>query len=198
MTVCSRTSTAFFTAGLAAPTRRVRQAAAAFVLAECANIFDDAEAAKAAKVAVGGLVSKSVPFQGGAVVSTSGDAEKGPTGATAFALLAELMLIKATGDNTFEENREAWLRALLQLQRPAAGSGVRRGRVRIRLLQWETWLALAHYHRAFPNDTSVEAALKKADAYMINRYGQELNSHFAHWGLMTGSVRYLTDPERAV
>jgi hypothetical protein len=172
----------------------VRQAGAAFVMAEYAGVFDDAAVAKRAEAAVAALAGRSVPFGDGAVFTSSGVAEKSSTGSTALALLAELMYSSASGDNQFEKDRAAWLNALLKLQRPGGGFAQAPGRdVESDYFNGEAWLALAHYRRLFPDDSRVRDALAKADAYMIDHYGPDPNVQFMHWGLMAGTIRHATD-----
>lgn len=174
---------------------QVRQAATAFAVAEYADVFDDAAAAETARTALRGLVTWSIPFQGGALVSRTGELVEAQIAATSFALLAELMFFSATGDDTFEPDRQAWLRALMQLQRP--GGGFWRSpwsEEESDYYNGETWLALAHYHRLFPEEEAAGEALAKAEDYMIERYGEEPGNQFVHWGLMSASVRYSTTP----
>lgn len=172
----------------------VRQAAAAFVLAEYAGFFLDQPAAESVELSLAGLGAVSVEFEDGMVVSKSGVAADADTGATAFALLAELTYFNATGRTGFAEHRSGWLRALLQLQKPGGGFRRRPGTEKeADYYNGETWLALAHYHRLFPDDARVTAALARADAYLIDRYGPDPGRQFGHWGLMAGAYRYLTD-----
>ena len=172
----------------------VRQAGAAFVMAEYAGVFDDAAVAKRAAAAIAALERMSVPFEEGAVVTSAGVAERGKTGSTALALLAELMYSSASGDKQFEKERAAWLDALLKLWRPSGGFAQAPGRdVESDYYNGEAWLALAHYRRLFPDDSRVRDALAKADPYLIDRYGRDPNAHFMHWGLMAATIRHETD-----
>ncbi len=172
----------------------VRQAGAAVVTAEYAGFFGDADVAERAKAAIAGLVAISVPVEDGAMVARSGGANRGSTGATALALLAELTYFSASGDSQFESERAAWLHALLRMQLPSGGFARAPGiDAESDYYNGETWLALAQYRRLFPDDASVRAALAKADAYLIDRYSQKPSVQFTHWGLMAGSIRHLTD-----
>ncbi len=129
----------------------VRQAGAAVVTAEYAGFFDDADVAERAKAALAGLVAISVPAEDGAMVSKNGAADKGSTGATALALLAELTYFSASGDSQFESERAAWLYALLRMQLPSGGFARAPGiDAESDYYNGETWLALAQDPRLFP------------------------------------------------
>lgn len=173
----------------------VRQAGAAFAIAEYASVLGGPAAAASAKAAVAAFAGISVPFQDGRLVSETGKLEDAPTGATALALLAELHYFDATGDESFSDARRAWLRALMRLQRSGGGFAARPGtEEESAYYNGETWLALAAYHRLFPSDEAVADMLARAEPYLIDRYG-EPSRQFAHWGLMAASLRFLTTNE---
>jgi len=123
------------------------------------------------------------------------------SGATALALLAELDYQRATGEQRFADARAAWLRGLLALR--VSGSGVRASPVTLRrsaYVDGETWLALAHYHEAFPEDAEVERELASLEDYLLAHYGGEgRHAQFFHWGGMASAVRQRTtqDPRFA-
>lgn len=127
----------------------------------------------------------------GLVLSPSSDYAQAHTGATAFALLAEVRYFKATGDSSFAASRRAWLEALIGLRIP--GVGFRRVPTSIDHTAYydgETWLAMAEYHRAFPQDSRAASALTDADADLLASYGPEFRFDFFHWGTMAASARY--------
>lgn len=174
----------------------VRQAAAAFVLAEYANHSGDASAAGSVRLAVEALASWSLSYGGGSVVSATGELKDGSTGATAFALLAELQYLDATGDNRFSGSRLAWLKGLQELQLPSGGFSQSVGdATESSYFNGEAWLALAHFARLFPADEAARGMLARADSYLMDRYGREPDTQFAHWGLMSASLRYRTTKE---
>jgi hypothetical protein len=123
------------------------------------------------------------------------------SGATALALSAELGYSRATGDQRFADARAAWLRGLLALR--VRGSGVRASPItlsRSPYFEGETWLALAHYREAFPDDAEVERELGSLEDYLFAHYGGEgRHTHFFHWGGMASAVRRRTtnDPRFA-
>ena len=123
------------------------------------------------------------------------------SGATALALIAELDYQRATGEQRFADLRAAWFRGLLALRVP--GSGVRASPVtlsRAVYFDGETWLALAHYREAFPDDAEVERELASLEDYLLAHYGGEgRDTQFFHWGGMASAVRQRTtkDPRYA-
>ena len=123
------------------------------------------------------------------------------SGATALALIAELDYQRATGEQRFASARAAWFRGLLSLRVP--GSGVRASPVTLArsvYFDGETWLALAHYREAFPDDADVERELASLEDYLLAHYGGEgRDVQFFHWGAMANAVRQRTtrDPRYA-
>ena len=99
----------------------VRQAGAGSALAEYLDWSGDETLNRPVERAIAYYAAKSVPFHGGRVVSSDGNAAGGNTGATALALLTELFYRDATGSDRFADSRRAWLTALGALQRPNGG-----------------------------------------------------------------------------
>ncbi len=127
----------------------------------------------------------------GLVLSPNSDYAQAHIGATALALITELWYSKATGDSSFADSRRAWLEALIDLRIP--GVGFRQLPTSIDHAPYydgETWLALAEYHRAFPQDSRAASALADADADLLASYGGEFQLDFFHWGTMAASARY--------
>jgi len=127
----------------------------------------------------------------GLVLSPSSDYAQAHTGATALALLTEVWYYTATGDSNFADSRRAWLEALIGLRIP--GAGFRQLPTSIDHTPYydgEAWLALAEYHRAFPQDSRAESALADADADLLRTYGGVFQQDFFHWGTMAASARY--------
>ena len=127
----------------------------------------------------------------GLVLAPSNGYAQAYTGATALALLAEVRYSKATGDSSFADSRRAWLEALIDLRIP--GVGFRQVPTSIDHTAYydgETWLALAEYHRAFPQDSRAASALADTDADLLRSYGSAFKLDFFHWGTMAASARY--------
>lgn len=127
----------------------------------------------------------------GRVLSPNGDYAQAHTGATALALLAEVRYAQATGDSSFADSRRAWLEALIGLRIP--GVGFRQLPTSIDNTPYydgEAWLALAEYHRAYPQDAHAASALADADADLLQFYGPLFKLDFFHWGTMAASARY--------
>jgi len=127
----------------------------------------------------------------GLVLSPSSDYAQAHTGATALALLAEVRYWRASGDSSFAQSRRAWLEALIGLRIP--GVGFRQVPTSIDHTPYydgETWLAMAEYHRAFPQDSRAASALADADADLLESYGSAFKLAFFHWGTMAASARY--------
>ena len=138
------------------------------------------------------------PAGDGLIVADKGTYKTAYAGATALALMAELSYFRATDDDRYRELRESWLRGLLSLRVP--GHGIRdhpntfdRGPY----VNGEVWLTLAYYHETFPDDTIVEQALQELEDYLFDRYTQNPNRLFYHWGAMASAARMATtDDER--
>jgi hypothetical protein len=120
-------------------------------------------------------------------------------GTTALVLIAEIEYRRATGDDRFAGARTAWRQALLDLIVPGAGVRVSPTRTaRSPYFDGETWLALAVYHEAFPDDAAVSTTLSQLEDELMGWYGGEgRHRHFFHWGGMTSAVRFRTthDPK---
>jgi len=127
----------------------------------------------------------------GKVLSPDMDYSGAFTGTVAFALLTELRFAQTSGDVGFSNLRQAWLEALLQLRIP--GGGFRKFPTWIdphHYADGEAWLALAQYHRQFPQDKRVVEMLASVDDSLIKIYGSDFNIDFYHWGTMAAAARY--------
>lgn len=170
----------------------VRQAGAAYALAEGYGYSRDHNLRTPVRRALTALrlLSVNVDADGGALVSRDGTVNGTKLGATALALLAELMYYRTSGDGRFEQARQAWLRGLLALRRP--GAGFRRSvasKAESPYFNGETWLALALYALTF-EATDVKKVLSEVDRYMIAKYGAAPEIGFFHWGLMAAELRW--------
>lgn len=126
----------------------------------------------------------------GKVISPDGDYEKAWLGSTALALLTEIHYFFASGDHSFAELRQAWLKGVLALRIP--GRGFRQLPHVINespFANGEAWLALAHYLAAFPDDPAVATVIKDIDDYMVGKYSSDFNFRFYQWGTMAAAVR---------
>jgi hypothetical protein len=113
------------------------------------------------------------------------------SGGTALALLSELELRAATGDERFARARRAWLQGLLTLAVPGRGLRERPGALsESPYVNGEAWLALAAYCEAFPDDETAAAALRDLEEYLLDRYGEQPDRLFYHWGAMAAAARH--------
>lgn len=133
----------------------------------------------------------------GKVLSPTSDYSKAYTGAVALALLTELRYSQASGDNRFAPLRQAWLEGLIGLHVP--GEGFRQYPTSIETTPYfdgEAWLALAQYHRTFPQDQRVGKLLDDVDAEFMQKYGRTFRIDFYHWGAMAAAARFADTQDR--
>ena len=127
----------------------------------------------------------------GSVISSNGTYEVAAAGTVALALLAELRYAKASGDERYAALRQSWLKGLLALRIP--GGGFRWLPTSIDdspFYNGEGWLALAVYRDLHPDNATVATALHDLDRAMIERYSQQPDPNFYHWGAMAAAQRY--------
>lgn len=127
----------------------------------------------------------------GSVPSPDRDYGHAYAGSVALALLTELRYSETSGDARFANLREAWLEGLLALRIP--GRGFRQLATTIDPAPYsdgQGWLALAEYHRRFPQDRRVADALADVDGSLLQIYGREYRPMFYHWGTMAAAARY--------
>ncbi|MGC2458298.1 MAG: hypothetical protein WA435_09900 [Gallionellaceae bacterium] len=133
----------------------------------------------------------------GKVLSPNADYSDAYTGAVAFALLTELRYFQTSGDSAFAGLRHAWLEGLMGLRIP--GDGFRQIPTSIDTTPYfdgEAWLALAQYHREFPQDRRVSEFLADVDDALIKKYGGEFKIDFFHWGTMAAAARFADTKEK--
>jgi len=133
----------------------------------------------------------------GKVLSPNADYSKAYTGAVALALLTEVRYAQTSGDTRFADLRHAWLDGLIGLRIP--GDGFRQIPTSIDATPYfdgEAWLALAEYHRVFPQDRRVNEHLTDVDASLMKKYGGEFKIDFFHWGTMAAAARYADTKEK--
>ena len=170
----------------------VRQAGTAFAAAEYLGATGDERLVGTVRRALAALSDQSIPHEGGLVLPGSRTLDKAPTGSVALALLAELLYFEATGDDRFAETRAGWTNALRAAQVPSGGFATALANKRESpYFNGETWLALAHYARLFPDDRQVKQMIARADARMMRKYAAKPEAPFSHWGMMAASTRYM-------
>lgn len=125
------------------------------------------------------------------LVSIANDYERAWLGTTALSLIAAVKYYQATKDGRFNQNILAWKDGLITLRVP--GRGFREAPHYLSEAHYfngESWLALAEYVVAFPDDEAVSKLLVALDEYMIERYSMRENMHFFSWGMMAAWVRF--------
>ena len=169
----------------------VRQAGAAYGLAEYFVHTRDPRAGAALRRSLRALSDRSRPLaEGYLVASEDGRNRTGNTGATALALLAELQYYRGSGDGRFEASRMAWAKGLVFLNAPGRGFYRSAGRPEeSHYYNGEAWLALAYLQATVP-DRALARRLEAIDDYMIATYGPTPHIGFFHWGAMAAQVRY--------
>lgn len=169
----------------------VRQCGAGFALGQYFLHTGDARVGAALQRALAAYGQHSVATGRGRLVTLNGKLSKAKAGASALALLTELYYSGRSGDERFSSYRHAWRDGLLGLQNEEGGFA-RSPRVPTQspYSNGEIWLALAYYHRRFPDDAKVSKALEKADRYFLSHYSATPHIGFFHWGLMAAAERY--------
>ena len=172
----------------------VRQVGTGFSLAEYLGSTQTPEAQATVRKLLSSLrrLSSAYRRRDRWLVTANGRLRTARTGATALALLTEILYYRATGDGQFEASRHAWLKGLLALRKRNSG-------FRKTPYQWqespyfngEAWLALAHYADTF-EDEDVGKALSSLDTYLMATYGQKPDVGFYHWGVMAAAIRHRT------
>lgn len=127
----------------------------------------------------------------GKVLSPDSDYSNAYAGAVALALLTELRYAARSRDNSFVSLRRAWLEGLLGLRIP--GGGFRESATSIHSNSYadgQAWLALAEYHRAFPQDRRVGEVLANVDTASMNAFEHKYRILMFHWGAMAAAARF--------
>ena len=177
----------------------VRQAGAGAVLAEYYVATGDRRVEPALIAAIEGFAAKSIPYGQGKVMTLNGARRGARIGGTALALLTELRYHEGSGDNRFESQRRDWLNGLLAVRVPGGGFWkYPEAREELSFFNGEAWLALAHYHRMFPDDEEVRRTLSEIDEIFMKRYGAEEKGGFFLWGLQAAATRYASGAGEAL
>lgn len=172
----------------------VRQVGTVFALAEYLGSTRSLHVKRPVRDVLTALQKRSVIFRKRSqwLVTTDRRLQNARAGATALALLTEILYFRATGDGRFETAREGWLNGLLALRLPRRGFRMKPYSKRESpYFNGEIWLALAQYYRTF-RDPKIGKLLDGLDAYMVRTYGRRPNVGFYHWGVMAAAVRYET------
>lgn len=168
----------------------VRQAGTAYALGEAYAYQRSGELKEPLQRAVAALANQSIAIGEGELVSFNGKRSGIKSGATALALLAELYYYRNSGDGRFTQQREAWLRGLLDLRRPGAGFlRAPDSTEESHYYNGEIWLALAFYNATF-DTRPLERRLRDIDRAMMAAYGKEPHIGFFHWGAMAAERRF--------
>ena len=168
----------------------VRQAGTAYALGEAYAYQRSVELKEPLQSAVAALANQSIAVGEGKLVSFNGKRSGIKSGATALALLAELYYYRNSGDGRFTQQREAWLRGLLDLRRPGAGFlRAPDSSEESHYYNGEIWLALAFYNATF-DSRPLERRLRDIDRAMMAAYGKEPHIGFFHWGAMAAERRF--------
>ena len=169
----------------------VRQTGAGAVLAEYYLATGDTRVAPTLVAALESFAKNSILVGDGKMVGRGGLLRNARSGATALALLTELRYFQRSGDNRFEAIRHLWRDGLLAVRGPDGGFlEYPRADKELSFFNGEIWLALAEYHREFPDDAAVAQVLPELDALFMARYGAEEKGGFFLWGLQAAEVRY--------
>lgn len=169
----------------------VRQAGAAYGIAEYLTYKPDTLVEQALIRAIKALEAKTVSYKKGGVVSLNKTLGKASAGATALSLLAALHYQKVTKNLQFSPLIQRWLYGLIGLY--TAQKGLRRSpksQDESPYFNGEAWLALGLYREMFPKDMTVYAVLDPLENYLMEKYTQKFDISFFHWGLMAAIQRY--------
>ena len=169
----------------------VRQAGAAYALAEYQLFIPDPVARAAVERAVLAYHARSVPWEDGKLFSLKKTPTGAKAGATALALLSALMIVGEDRSPKLENATQDWLKGLLALQMQDGGFEARPGSGKQSAYSnGEIWLALAYYSLVNPGNRQVDAALDRADSAFVRIYGGKPDVGFFHWGVMATAMRY--------
>lgn len=169
----------------------VRQAGAAYGLAEYLAYKRDATVEQALVRAIKALEAKTLVYKGGGVVSLNTTLKKASTGATALSLLAALHYQQTTKNQQFAPLIQRWLKGLVSLYTDKKGfQRSPKSQDESPYFNGEGWLALGVYAQMFPNDIVVQAILEQLETYLMTKYTKKFDISFFHWGLMATIKRY--------
>ncbi len=175
----------------------VRQAGAAYSLAEYQLSHPDPVARGAVEKAVMAFYKRSLVWKSGRLFALKKTPGKAKAGATALALLSALMIVDESSLQVLNEAIQDWLKGLLALQMKNGGFEARPGSGKQSAYSnGEIWLALAYYDLINPGEKRVISALERADRAFIRTYGDQPDVGFFHWGVMAAAIRYQTTGER--
>lgn len=128
------------------------------------------------------------PKGNGHVLAYDGEYKTAFSGSTALALMAELYYFKASGDQTFQDTRIAWLEGLMSFH--ILTGGFRQDPLTILRNPYsdgEAWLALALHAEMLPD--LPRPLLKRIDDEMIRTYAGQRSIGFFPWGMMAAASR---------
>ncbi len=168
----------------------VRQAGAAYALAEYYAHGKDHALRDGLIAALNAFAARSIAFADGGLVSADGTPSGARTGATALALLAELHFYRTSGDGRYRSLRGVWERGLRTLWRPREGFRLTpKTRRTSDYFNGQIWLALA-YLEATTEDPGLAEWLAEVDRDLMEIYNRAPAIGFYHWGVMAAAERY--------
>ena len=127
------------------------------------------------------------------LVSVDEDYKRAFPGATALSLVSALTYREVTGNQQFDSMLAQWIAGLSTLLVDDRGSRQAPHYLsESDYVNAQTWLALADYHRSFPENTAVLATMLRLEKYLFARYSESPSIKFYSWGLMATSVRQQT------
>lgn len=128
----------------------------------------------------------------GATALVAGDGQKPmKSGATALALLAALYYESESGDTTYADIRAKWARGLMRLFTPGVGVATAPDNPGMSpYYEGETWLALAVYHKLYPENREVAMMMPDLNKTMFDKYAATYRYNFFHWGAQAAAVEY--------
>ncbi|HXK57373.1 MAG: hypothetical protein KDI74_15195 [Gammaproteobacteria bacterium] len=176
----------------------VRQAGAAFALAEYFQYSKKAVARKAVDRARKAFERNAVEWREGKLLALDGKREQAKAGATALAVLAALLSADDDQEPGSDRQLLAWLKGLVSLQQQNGGFASRPGSdLQSAYSNGEIWLALAVLRdkRGDDMDAHLFRALQRADNRFLQFYSANPDIGFFHWGMMAAATRYWSTRE---
>lgn len=171
----------------------VRQAGAAFALAEYYRYSINPAARKAIALAKKGFDRNSIKWKEGKLLALNGQIAQAKTGATALAVLAALLTAEDEQELKADRQLEEWMKGLLSLQQQDGGFAKKPGTdLQSAYSNGEVWLALAVYAAQAGNnvDKEILSALERSDNRFLQYYSEHPDIGFFHWGVMASATRY--------
>jgi len=171
----------------------VRQAGAAFALAEYFQYSKKLVARRAVDRARKAFERNAVDWQDGRLLALHGKQDQAKAGATALAVLAALYTAVDEQELRSDQQLRGWIKGLLALQQQDGGFSSKPGLdQQSAYSNGEIWLALAAYLAVGGGwkDPVLSNALERADNRFLENYTSKPDIGFFHWGMMAAAKRY--------